>query len=94
MPQGSENHSPLRMTSDEIPFSSANEGCGGGNAASLTGEEHPASHQYTQKNIAEEIKQLMQEQDSSSVEPPPVKPKKHQVRNSAIMSHLPHEFPL
>lgn len=82
------------MSSDGSPFSSANEGCGGGNAAGLTGEEHPASLQYTQKSIAEEIKRLMQEQDSSSVEPPPVKPKKRQVRDSAIMSHLPHEFPL
>ncbi|XP_016132118.1 centrosomal protein of 162 kDa [Sinocyclocheilus grahami] len=88
VPQGSENHSPLRMSSDGSPFSSANEGCGGGNAAGLTGEEHPASLQYTQKSIAEEIKRLMQEQDSFSVEPPPVKPKKRQVpaRNNAFAS--------
>ncbi|XP_073703283.1 centrosomal protein of 162 kDa isoform X2 [Garra rufa] len=79
VPRGSENHSPLRMSSDESPFSSANEGCGGGNAASLTGEEHSASLQYTQKSIAEEIKRLMQEQDSSSVKQSPVKPKKRQV---------------
>ncbi|XP_016364020.1 centrosomal protein of 162 kDa isoform X7 [Sinocyclocheilus rhinocerous] len=88
VPQGSENHSPLRMSSDGSPFSSANEGCGGGNAAGLTGEDHPASLQYTQKSIAEEIKRLMQEQDSFSVEPPPVKPKKRQVpaRNNAFAS--------
>lgn len=92
MPRGSENHSPLRISSDGSPFSSANEGCGGGNAATLTGEEHPASLQYTQKSIAEEIKRLMQEQDSSSMDPPAVKPKKRQVRDCAIMSHLPHEF--
>ncbi|XP_056126816.1 centrosomal protein of 162 kDa [Rhinichthys klamathensis goyatoka] len=79
VPPGSKNHSPLRISSDDSPFSSTNEGCGGGNKASLTGEEHPASLQYTQKSIAEEIKRLMQEQDSSSVEPPPVKPKKRQV---------------
>ncbi|XP_077074157.1 centrosomal protein of 162 kDa isoform X2 [Siphateles boraxobius] len=79
VPRGSINHSPLRISSDDSPFSSTNEGCGGLNKASLTAEEHPASLQYTQKNIAEEIKRLMQEQDSSSVEPPPVKPKKRQV---------------
>lgn len=80
VPRGSEIHSPLRMCSDESPFSFTNEDCGGGNTASLTGGEHPASLQYTQKSIAEEIKQLMQEQDSSSVDRPPVKPKKCQVR--------------
>ncbi|KAG1962027.1 centrosomal protein of 162 kDa [Pimephales promelas] len=79
VPRGSKNHSPLRISSDGSPFSSTNEGCGGSNKASLTLEEHPASHQYTKKSIAEEIKRLMQEQDSSSVEPPPVKPKKRQV---------------
>lgn len=94
VPRGSEIHSPLRICSDESPFSFSNEDCGGGNTASLTGGEHPTSLQYTQKSIAEEIKRLMQEQDSSSVEPPPLKPKKRQVRDSAIMSHLPHEFPL
>lgn len=88
VPRGSKNHSPLRISSDDSPFSSTNEGCGGGNKASLTGEEHPASLQYTQKSIAEEIKRLMQEQDSSSVEPPPVKPKKRQVpaRTNAFAS--------
>ncbi|XP_042597378.1 centrosomal protein of 162 kDa isoform X2 [Cyprinus carpio] len=91
VPRGSENHSPLRMSSDGSPFSSANEGCGGGSAAGLTGDEHPASLQYTQKSIAEEIKRLMQEQDSSSVEPPPVKPKKRQVpaRNTAYSRKTP-----
>uniref|UniRef100_A0A672QDM9 Centrosomal protein of 162 kDa n=1 Tax=Sinocyclocheilus grahami TaxID=75366 RepID=A0A672QDM9_SINGR len=96
VPRGSENHSPLRMYSDEIPFSSANEGCGGGNAASLTGKEHPASLQYTQKSIAEEIKRLMQEQNSSSVEPPPVKPKKRQVpaRTNAFASACTRKTPV
>ncbi|XP_067250061.1 centrosomal protein of 162 kDa isoform X1 [Chanodichthys erythropterus] len=79
VPQGSEIHSPLRICSDESPFSFTNEDCGGGNTASLTGGEHPASLQYSQKSIAEEIKRLMQEQDNSSLEPPPVKPKKRQV---------------
>ncbi|XP_026084125.1 centrosomal protein of 162 kDa-like [Carassius auratus] len=80
------------MTSDEIPFSFANEGCGGGNAASLKGQKHPASLQYTQKSIAEEIKWLMQEQDSSSVELPPVKPKKHQQRTEYLRAgHYPEQ---
>uniref|UniRef100_A0A673IS33 Centrosomal protein of 162 kDa n=1 Tax=Sinocyclocheilus rhinocerous TaxID=307959 RepID=A0A673IS33_9TELE len=96
VPRGSENHSPLRMSSDEIPFSSANEGCGGGNAASLTGKEHPASLQYTQKSIAEEVKRLMQEQNSSSVDPPPVKPKKCQVpaRTNAFASACTRKTPV
>ncbi|XP_059424239.1 centrosomal protein of 162 kDa isoform X3 [Carassius carassius] len=96
VPRGSENHSPLKMSSDGSPFSSANEGCGGGNAAGLTREEHPASLQYTQKSIAEEIKRLMQEQDSSSMEPPPVKPKKRQVpaRNNAFASGYSRKTPV
>ncbi|KAL1259800.1 hypothetical protein QQF64_010377 [Cirrhinus molitorella] len=96
VPRGSENHSPLRMSSDESPFSSANEDCGGGNAASLTGEEHPASLPYTQKSIAEEIKRLMQEQDSSSVKPSPVKPKKRQVpaRANAFASAYSRKTPV
>ncbi|XP_050988431.1 centrosomal protein of 162 kDa [Labeo rohita] len=96
VPRGSENHSPLRISSDGSPFSSANEGCGGGNAATLTGEEHPASLQYTQKSIAEEIKRLMQEQDSSSMDPPPVKPKKRQVpaRTNAFASACSRKNPV
>ncbi|XP_058603763.1 centrosomal protein of 162 kDa isoform X2 [Onychostoma macrolepis] len=96
VPRGSKNHSPLRMSSDGSPFSSANEGCGGGNAAGLTGEEHPASLQYTQRSIAEEIKRLMHEQDSSSVEQPPVKPKKRQVpaRNNAFASAYSRKTPV
>ncbi|XP_067304358.1 centrosomal protein of 162 kDa [Pseudorasbora parva] len=96
VPQGSKNHSPLRRSSDENPFSSANEGCGGGNKASLTEGGHPASLQYTQKSIAEEIKWLMQEQDCSSVEPPPVKPKKRQVpaRTNAFASASSRKTPV
>ncbi|KAK7158038.1 hypothetical protein R3I93_009287 [Phoxinus phoxinus] len=96
VPRGSKNHSPLRISSDDSPFSSTNEGCGGGIKASLTGEEHPASLQYTQKSIAEEIKRLMQEQDSSSVEPPPVKPKKRQVpaRTNAFASASSRKTPV
>lgn len=59
------------------PFSSANDSSGAGNATDgRIGDEHQGSFQYTQKRIAEEIKRLMQEQDSSS----PPKPKKQQVR--------------
>ncbi|XP_052435266.1 centrosomal protein of 162 kDa isoform X1 [Carassius gibelio] len=96
VPRGSENHSPLKMSSDGSPFSSVNEGCGGSNTAGVTREEHPASLQYTQKSIAEEIKRLMQEQDSSSVEPPPVKPKKRQVpaRNNAFASGYSRKTPV
>ncbi|XP_043117121.1 centrosomal protein of 162 kDa isoform X3 [Puntigrus tetrazona] len=93
VPRGSENHSPLKMSSDGSPFSSANEGCGGGNAAL---EGHPGSLQYTQKSIADEIKRLMQEQDSSSIEPPPVKPKKRQVpaRNNVFTSAFSRKTPV
>ncbi|TRY86368.1 hypothetical protein DNTS_012144 [Danionella cerebrum] len=78
LPQRSRSQSPLRISSDENPFSPANEDCGGWKTAGLTGVEPSASFQ-TQKSISEEIKCLMQEQDISSVEPPLTKPKKQQV---------------
>lgn len=67
--QDSETHSPLRLSSDVSPFSSAND---------IIRGEHLDSLQHTQKSIAEEIKRLMEEQDSSYAEPP--KPRKRQVR--------------
>ncbi|XP_052000254.1 centrosomal protein of 162 kDa [Xyrauchen texanus] len=88
-PRGSETHGPLRISSDESHFSSANDDCGGGKTASLTEEEHAASIQYTHKSIAEEIKRLMEDQESFTLEPPPTRPKKHQVPNrSSVSAHL------
>ncbi|XP_073781230.1 centrosomal protein of 162 kDa isoform X4 [Danio rerio] len=96
VPRSRDNQSPLRISSDESPFSSANEGYGGGNTANLTGGEHPDSYKFTQKSISEEIRRLMQEQDTSSQEPPPLKPKKRQVpaRSNASTSASSRKAPV
>lgn len=96
VPRSSDNQSPLMISSDESPFSSANEGYEGGNTASLTGGEHPDSFKFTQKSISEEIRRLMQEQDISSQEPPPIKPKKRQVpaRSNAFTSASSRKAPV
>ncbi|KAI7806775.1 putative centrosomal protein of 162 kDa [Triplophysa rosa] len=81
--QGSESHSPLRISSDMSPFSTANDSCGATDG--IIGGEHLGSFRYTQKSIAEEIKRLMQEQEA----PSPPKPKKRQVpARSSVSAHL------
>ncbi|XP_073728441.1 centrosomal protein of 162 kDa isoform X3 [Misgurnus anguillicaudatus] len=83
----SETHSPLRVSSDVSPFSSANDSCGQDNRNGLIRGEHLDSLQDTQKSIAEEIKRLMEEQDSSYAELP--KPRKRQVpARSSVSAHL------
>ncbi|XP_065154595.1 centrosomal protein of 162 kDa isoform X5 [Paramisgurnus dabryanus] len=85
--QDSETHSPLRVSSDVSPFSSANDSCGRDNRNGLIQGEHLDSLQDTQKSIAEEIKRLMEEQDSCYAELP--KPRKRQVpARSSASAHL------
>ncbi|XP_056618612.1 centrosomal protein of 162 kDa isoform X1 [Triplophysa dalaica] len=84
--QDSESHSPLRVSSDMSPFSSANDSCGAGYTTDgIIGGEHRGSFQHTQKSIAEEIKCLTQEQEA----PSPPKPKKRQVpARSSVSTNL------